>query len=92
MSFALDCLLTSYLLLASLTIWCAQATSTVFTVQTGPVPAHGPRPPGFRPAQALLRIVEPSLASLPHALGSLAWAFVNPSVQLTVGQSRFREN
>lgn len=67
MSFAFDCLLTGYLLVASLTIWCAQATTTVLTVTTGPVPAHGPRAAG----SAILRYVEPGLASLPHALGSL---------------------
>lgn len=68
MSFALDCALAAYLLLASLTIWCAQAATTVLTVATGPVPAHAPQLPGT----AILRIVEPGLASLPNALGSMA--------------------
>ena len=72
MSLAFDCLLASYLLLASLTIWCAQATTTVLTMKAGPEPAHGPRLPGAGQAQAVLRFVEPCLASLPHAMGSLA--------------------
>ena len=72
MSFAFDCLLASYLLLASLTIWCAQATTSLLAVKTQPELNHGPRLPGAGQAQALLRIVEPCLASLPHAMGSLA--------------------
>jgi len=70
-SFAFDCLLAAYLLLASLTIWCAQATTTVLTVKAGPEPASGFNLPGTGAAQAILRVVEPGLASLPHALGSL---------------------
>ena len=71
MSFAFDCLLASYLLLASLTIWCAQATTTVLTVEAKPLPAGGRPGPHQAAAHAALRIVEPALASLPHALGSL---------------------
>ena len=79
MSFALDCLLSAYLLLASLTIWCAQATTTVLTVTTGPVSAHGPRLPGT----ALLRLVQPGLASLPNAMGSLSCLIA--AFTLTIG-------
>lgn len=68
----IDCLLASYLLLASLTIWCAQVTTTSMAVETGLEPAHGPHPFRSGQAQALLRAVEPCLASLPHAMGSLA--------------------
>ncbi len=67
MSFALDCLLASYLLLASLTIWCARSTSSAAVVKTGVQTADGPVLPG----EALLRMVEPAVMSLPHALGSL---------------------
>ena len=57
----------SYLLLASLTIWCARSTSSVAVVKTGVQTADGPAMPG----QALLRLVEPAIMSIPHALGSL---------------------
>jgi hypothetical protein len=66
-SFAFDCLLASYLLLASLTIWCARSTSTMARVKTGVQTADGPTMPG----EALLRRVEPAIMSVPHALGSL---------------------
>ena len=72
MSFAFDCLLATYLLLASLTIWCAQATTSLITVTIDAEPAVGPRMPGAGKAGALLRMLEPSLASLPHALGSVS--------------------
>lgn len=73
MSFAFDCLLASYLLVASLTIWCAQAsTVSVLTVKVDPQLAGGPPVARTGSGPALLRIVEPCLASLPHALGSLA--------------------
>lgn len=67
LSYALDCLLASYMLLASLTIWCARSS-----VSLVPVPAQG-RPVGAAPGagRAMLRIVEPTLMSLPNALGSL---------------------
>lgn len=71
MSFAFDCLLASYLLLASLTIWCAEATS-LLAAKSDLVADRGPRFPGVDQAQAVLRIVEPCLASLPNAMGSLA--------------------
>ena len=57
----------SYLLLASLTIWCARSTSSVAVVKTGVQTADGPAMPG----QALLRLFEPAIMSIPHALGSL---------------------
>lgn len=60
----------SYLLLASLTIWCARNTATAFQLKTGPQIADGPS--WISSTSALLRIVEPALASLPHVLGSLA--------------------
>jgi hypothetical protein len=68
-SFALDCFLAGYLLLASLTIWCGQTRSSLIGIKgaqvvDGPGPAHA--------GLAVLRVVEPALASLPHALGSLA--------------------
>jgi hypothetical protein len=66
-SFAFDCLLASYLLLASLTIWCARSTTSLIPVKTGAQTADGPTMPG----EALLRLVEPAIASTPHALGSL---------------------
>ena len=71
MSFAFDCLLASYLLLSSLTIWCAQSTVTVLTVEAKSLPAGGRPGPAAGAAYAALRVVEPALASLPHALGSL---------------------
>jgi len=69
---AFDCLLAAYLLLASLTIWCAQASITVLIVQTGPVPAHGSGLPVTRSAETVLRVVAQGLAALPYGLGSLA--------------------
>jgi hypothetical protein len=66
-SFAFDCLMASYLLLASLTIWCARSTTSVASVKTGVQTADGPAMPG----EALLRLVEPAVTSIPHALGSL---------------------
>ena len=57
----------SYLLLASLTIWCARSTTSAAVVKTGVQTADGPVLPG----EALLRLVEPAVMSLPHALGSL---------------------
>jgi hypothetical protein len=66
-SFAFDCLLASYLLLASLTIWCARSSTSLVPVKTGVQTADGPTMPG----EALLRLVEPAIASTPHALGSL---------------------
>jgi hypothetical protein len=62
----LDCLLASYLLVASLTIWCARSTSAAAVIKTGVQTADGPAFAG----EALLRKVEPVLASIPHALGS----------------------
>lgn len=67
-SFAFDCVLASYLLLASLTIWCAQARVTAFPVETPALPGASDAPDPTR----MLRIVEPAVASIPHALGSLA--------------------
>ena len=83
MSFAFDCLLASYLVLASLTIWCAQAVTRLIAVEGGLEPADGPAATRVNPARALLRIVEPCLASLPHALGSLA-CFI-AALSLTIG-------
>ncbi len=55
------------MLLASLTIWCARATASLIPVKTGAQTADGPVMPG----EALLRLIEPAVVSLPHALGSL---------------------
>jgi len=66
-SFTFDCLLASYLLLASLTIWCARSTSALAAVKTGVQTADGPAVS----SESLLRRVEPAILSLPHALGSL---------------------
>ena len=67
MSFAFDCFLAGYLLLASLTIWCAQTTATVLTAKSAPEPAFGPS----LPASGVLRLVETGVAVLPNALGAL---------------------
>ena len=83
MSFAFDCLLASYLVLASLTIWCAQATTRLIAVEPGLEPADGRKGLGASQAQALLRIVEPCLASIPHALGSVACLIA--ALSLTIG-------
>jgi len=82
-SFAFDCLLSAYLLLASLTIWCAQATTSVLTVTTGPVSAQVSAPGPRFSGTALLRLVEPGLASLPNAMGSLSCLIA--AFTLTIG-------
>ena len=55
------------MLLASLTIWCARSSASIIPVESAAQTAAGPVLAG----QAVLRLVEPALASLPHALGSL---------------------
>jgi len=82
-SFAFDCLLASYLMLASLTIWCAQVTSRLASLDPELETAQGPMALGKRQADAVIRFVEPCLASLPHALGSLACLI--GALSLTVG-------
>jgi hypothetical protein len=60
------------MLLASLTIWCSQTTLSVVSVPAGPQPADGMGLTAPSPAMVVVRYVEPALASLPHALGSLS--------------------
>ena len=71
MSLAFDCLLASYLLLASLTIWCAQSTASVYSIATDTQLAGASRLRHAGSVQAALRAITPCLAALPHALGSL---------------------
>ena len=83
MSFIFDCILSSYLLVASLTIWCAQTTPRSVTVETGLETVLRSQSPGVRPAKTALSVVEPALASLPHALGSLGCLIA--ALALTIG-------
>ena len=71
MTVVIDGLLAGYLLLASLTIWCAQANGRQIAVKVDRQLAGGPQLAPRVAGMAVLRIVEPCLASLPHALGSL---------------------